>query len=304
MAPPSATEPMETGVSVPTNGHDGAGTATHEPGLTKPQAEKQDNMMSLTFPSAPKFANKYEERTYQKGRLALAFRIFAKLGFDEGVAGHITLRDPVFPDHFWVNPFGVAWPLLKSSDLILVNPQGKVVEGGPIRLLNTAAYMIHHAVHTARPEVNCVAHSHSIYGRAFCSLGQNLESITQDSCAFHNDIALYSSFRGIVLAEEEGIAIAAALGQKKAALLQNHGLLTCGQSVESTVFWFMSLEKCCHAQLLADAAAGGRGRETVKIDDKDAAYTYTAVGTEAAGWFSAKPTFDMMEHTSGVDYKW
>jgi ribulose-5-phosphate 4-epimerase/fuculose-1-phosphate aldolase len=232
------------------------------------------------------------------------------------------LQDPVEPTSFWVNPFGVAWPLLKASDLILVNKDGKVVDGGPVRLLNTAgipfsplsriefevynptAYMIHHAVHTARPEINCVAHSHSIYGRSFCTLGRNLDTITQDSCAFHNDIALYSSFRGIVLAEEEGIAIAEALGQKKAALLQNHGLLTCGKTIEAAVFWFMSLEKCCHAQLLADAAAGGRGGETVKIDDKDAAYTYQTVGTELAGWFSAKPTFDMMEHEAGVDYKW
>lgn len=87
-------------------------------------------------------------------------------------------------------------------------------------------------------------------------------------------------------------------------MLQNHGLLTCGKSIESAVFWFMSLEKCCHAQLLADAAAGGRGHETVKIDEKDAAYTYQTVGTEGAGWFSAKPTFDMMEHQAGVDYKW
>jgi len=234
----------------------------------------------------------------------LAFRIFAKFGFDEGVAGHITLRDPVDPTSFWVNPFGVAWPLLKASDLILVNHEGKVVDGGPVRLLNVAAYMIHHAVHTARPEINCVAHSHSIYGRSFCALGRNLDTITQDSCSFHNDIALYSSFRGIVLAEEEGIAIAKALGGRKAALLQNHGLLTCGQTIESTVFWFMSLEKCCHAQLLADAAAGGRGGETVKIDDKDAAFTYQAIGTEPAGWFSAKPTFDMAEHEAGVDYRW
>lgn len=226
------------------------------------------------------------------------------------------------PTSFWVNPFGVAWPLLKASDLILVNKDGQVVDGGACRLLNTAgncpfppssihlqlltreAYMIHHAVHTARPEVNCVAHSHSIYGRAFCSLGKNLDTITQDSCAFHNDIALYSSFRGIVLAADEGLAIAAALGQKKAALLQNHGLLTCGKSIESAVFWFMSLEKCCHAQLLADAAAGGTGGQTVKIDEKDAEYTYKTVGTERAGWFSAKPTFDMMEHEAGVDYKW
>jgi ribulose-5-phosphate 4-epimerase/fuculose-1-phosphate aldolase len=163
--------------------------------------------------------------------------------------------------------------------------------------------MIHHAVHTARPDVNCVAHSHSIYGRSFCTLGRSLDIITQDSCAFHNDIALYQQFRGIVLAADEGIAIAKALGQKKAALLQNHGLLTTGRSIESTVFWFMSLEKCCHAQLLADAAAGGRGHETVKISEEDAAYTHKSVGSEAAGYFSAKPTFDMMEHVSGYEYK-
>jgi len=294
MAPPSATS----------NGNESqAGTATLEPGLDKSQAAKKEITMPK-FPGPKKFEDKYEERDYQKGRLALAFRIFAKFGFDEGVAGHITLRDPVHPDHFWVNPFGVAWPLLKASDLILVNPEGKVVDGGPCRLLNAAAYMIHHAVHTARPEINCVAHSHSIYGRAFCTLGRNLDTITQDSCAFHNDIALYSSFKGIVLAEDEGIAIAAALGKGKAALLQNHGLLTCGQSIEAAVFWFMSLEKCCHAQLLADAAAGGRGHETVKIDEKDAEYTYKTVGTEMAGWFSAKPTFDLMESEAGVDYKW
>ncbi|TVY86450.1 Decarboxylase [Lachnellula willkommii] len=301
MAPPSAThEVVDTGASVPTNGHDKAAEVPLEPGLT----EKQGEVEGLRFAAAPTFTDKYEERAYQKGRLALAFRIFAKLGFDEGVAGHITLRDPVDPTSFWVNPFGVAWPLIKASSLILVNAKGQVIDGGPVRLLNTAAYMIHHAVHSARPDVNCVAHSHSIYGRSFCTLGRNLDTITQDSCAFHNDIALYSSFRGIVLAADEGLAIAAALGQKKAALLQNHGLLTCGESIEAAVFWFMSLEKCCHAQLLADAAAGGRGGTTVKIDEADAAYTYKAVGTEKAGWFSAKPTFDMMEHEAGVDYKW
>jgi ribulose-5-phosphate 4-epimerase/fuculose-1-phosphate aldolase len=220
-----------------------------------------------------------------------------------------------------VNPFGVAWQLLKASDLILVNKDGQVVDGGPCRLLNTAgiifslmpndnsnltmiiAYMIHHAVHTARPDINCVAHSHSIYGRAFCSLGRPLEIITQDACAFHNDIAVYTAFRGIVLAADEGIAISKALGQKKAALLQNHGLLTCGKTIESTVWWFMSLEKCCRVQLMADAAAGGRGHETVKVSDEDAAFTGKTIGSEMAGWFSAKPTFDMMEHESGFTYK-
>lgn len=250
----------------------------------------------------PSFSDPYEERAYQKGRLALAFRIFAKQGFDEGVAGHITVRDPVEPSTFWVNPFGVAWPTLKASDLIRVNGQGEVVEGGPVKLLNKAAYMIHHAVHEARPDVNCVAHSHSVYGRAFSTLGRPIDIITQDSCAFHNDLALYESFGGIVLEAEEGSSIAKALGNKKAAILANHGLLTCGKTIESAVFWFMSLETCCRVQLLADAAAAGRGGQVTKIDDQAAEYTYKTVGTELAGWFSAKPTFFMMERESKEDH--
>ncbi len=170
-----------------------------------------------------------------------------------------------------------------------------MVDGGEVRLLNKAAYMIHHAVHTARPEIDCVAHSHSIYGRTFCSLGINLDITTQDSCAFYNDIALYNSFKGVVLAEEEGQNIAKALGGKKAALLQNHGLLTTGKTIEACIFWFTSLEKCCHSQLMADAAAAGRGIKTVTIDEEDAKFTYEAIGTEMAGWFSAMPAFDVME---------
>jgi len=116
------------------------------------------------IPSMPEFTDKFQERAYLKGRLALAFRIFGKLGFDEGVAGHITFRviyilcfyqpgqtylsniqDPVDPTSFWVNPFGLSWRMLKASDLLLVNKKGEVVESGPCKLLNVAAFAIHHA---------------------------------------------------------------------------------------------------------------------------------------------------------------
>ena len=113
---------------------------------------------------------------------------------------------------------------------------------------------------------------------------------------------MYESFNGIVLAAEEGKNIAKCLGDKKAALLINHGLLTVGGTVEEAVFWFVSLEKCCHAQLMADAAAGGRGGQTVKIGDEDARYTYKTIGTPLAGWFSAKPMFDMVDKESGGDH--
>lgn len=102
--------------------------------------------------------------------------------------------------------------------------------------------------------------------------------------------------------EKEGKDIAACIGNKKAALLQNHGLLTVGKTIEEAVFWFVSLEKCCHAQLMADAAAAGRGGETCKIGDEEAAYTNKTVGSPLAGWFSAKPMFEVMEKETGGEH--
>ena len=179
MAPPSATS-----TETYTNGDSKKPStkAPLEPGLTESQAQVQ--MPKLLGP--PKFDDPYEERHYLKGKLAAAFRIFGKYGMDDGVAGHITVRDPVDPSTFWVNPFGVAFSLMKRSDLIQVDHQGKVIDGGPVRLLNAAAFMIHGAIHNARPDVQCAAHSHTVYGRAFCALGRELDIITQDSCSFYN----------------------------------------------------------------------------------------------------------------------
>ena len=99
--------------------------------------------------------------------------------------------DPVEPDTFWVNPFGVAFSMINASDLIRVSESGEVLEHGEHRLLNAAAFMIHSAIHQARPDVMAACHSHSIHGRAFCTLGRKLDTITQDSCAFHDDHVLY-----------------------------------------------------------------------------------------------------------------
>jgi ribulose-5-phosphate 4-epimerase/fuculose-1-phosphate aldolase len=311
MSPPSALNGSST-LATEKSGE------VHEPGISNvqermadvakrmeedPSGTKYGPITMPRFPTPPVFEDKHEERKYLKERLAAAFRIFGKFGFDEGVAGHITLRDPVDPTTFWVNPLGVAFSLIKTSDLIQVDHAGKIIDGGPVRLLNAAAFMIHSAIHTARPDVMCAAHSHSLYGRAFCSLNRKLDIITQDSCAFFNDHVLYESFNGIVLEEKEGKDIAACLGDKKAALLVNHGLLTAAPTIEAAVFWFVSLDKCCHAQLLADAATGGRGGETRKIGAEEAGYTYETIGTQYAGWFSAKPLFDVIEKETGGDYK-
>ncbi|MDQ1520108.1 MAG: hypothetical protein QOI55_1181, partial [Actinomycetota bacterium] len=110
-----------------------------------------------------------EERLHRKQRLAAAFRLFAQFGYDEGVAGHITARDPERLDHFWVNPFGVDFARIRVSDLVLVDDAGDVVEGNG--MVNRAAYAIHSQVHRARPDVVAAAHSHSLYGKAWSTLG-------------------------------------------------------------------------------------------------------------------------------------
>ena len=233
----------------------------------------------------PEFATVAEERQYRKQRLAAALRIFGRLGFDEGVAGHITARDPEHADRFWVNPFGMSFKQIRVKDLILVNHQGDVVEGNwPV---NQAAFAIHSQVHAARPDVVAAAHSHSVHGKAFASLRLPLRPLTQDACLFFEDHGLYGDYGGVANDVEEGKRIAVALGECKAAILSNHGLFTVGHSVDEALFWFVTMERSCQAELAAMAAGA-----PVVIPDDVARGVRVNIGSHLAGWFSAQPLFD------------
>lgn len=227
-----------------------------------------------------------EERLKRKQRLAAGLRIMGRLNLAEGVAGHVTVRDPEFPDRFWVNPFGHNFKLMKVSDLICVDHNGDVVEGD--RPVNAAAFAIHSQLHKARPDVMAAAHSHSMYGRSFSSLGQPLRMITQDHTMFYNDVALCSDGSGaVVLDLEVGRKMAESLGDKKCLIHQNHGLITTGGSVDAAVWWFVSLERCCQSQLVAQSAG-----EPIDIPDELAQSGYDAQGHDLAGWFQFQPFWD------------
>src|SRR5712672_1108589 len=99
--------------------------------------------LNLVAPPRPDFQSAAQERLHRKQRLAAAFRVFSKYGFDEGVAGHITARDPEQTDCFWVNPFGMDFGRIRVKDLLLVDPAGAVIEGAG--QVNQAAYAIHSA---------------------------------------------------------------------------------------------------------------------------------------------------------------
>jgi ribulose-5-phosphate 4-epimerase/fuculose-1-phosphate aldolase len=253
-------------------------------------------LAELRYRIPPTFASVEEERRHRKERLAATFRMFSKAGFEEGVAGHVTARDPEFTDTFWVNPFTMPFSQIRVSDLIRVDHEGTVVEGDwPV---NAAAFAIHSQVHAARPDVIAAAHTHSVHGKALSSLRQGIDPLTQDACAFYEDHAVFADYTGVVLDVEEGKRIAHALGDNKAVVLANHGLLTVGTSVDSAAWWFLTMERTCQAQLLAQAAG-----TPVHIDHASAKQTHSQVGSELVGWLSFQPVYDRMlrEHPDFLD---
>jgi len=239
------------------------------------------------LPSPPTFATAEKERQHRKRGLAAAFRLFSRFGFDEGGAGHITARDPERRDHIWVNPFGMHFGQIRTSDLILVNHRGEVVEGKyPV---NVAAFAIHSQIHAARPDVEAAAHAHSLYGKSWSTLGRLLDPLTLDSCVFYEDHNLFADFGGVVYEKSEGQRIAEALGKCKAVILRNHGLLTVGHTVEEAAWWFITMDRSCHAQLLAEAAG-----KPFAIDRENAMKTRALVGTHETGWFQFQPLWDLI----------
>ncbi|MGH1551306.1 class II aldolase/adducin family protein [Streptomyces sp. L7] len=207
----------------------------------------------LRFAMPPMHERRSEdERRHRKERLAGALRLFGRLGRGRGLGAHHRPRPRVHRLASGSTPSGCPFRHVTVSDLVLANSEGQVLQGG--HHVNQAAFTVHSQVHAARPDVVAVAHCHSVHGRALSALGDFLDPISQESCAFYEDHALYDAYSGVSVDAEEGKRIAAGLGSRKALVLRNHGLLTVGDSVDAAAWWFLSMERSCQVQLLAKAA--------------------------------------------------
>ena len=253
------------------------------PAETKSQAYA-GSFAKLAPPLAASLA---EERQNRKQRLAAGFRALSTLGLAEGVAGHITMRDPEFVDTLWVNPFGMHFGHIRCADLIRVNENGVIVEGEGV--LNVSAYAIHSAIHQARPDVIAAAHTHSIFGKSWSSLGRLLDPISQDACVFFEDHAFFDDTRVLVTEKSEGEALAACLGSNKAMILRNHGLLTVGHSVDEAVWWFIAMERCCQSQFLAESVG-----KPLLVDVENARSARAVAGSHFVGWLQFQPLWNRM----------
>ncbi|CAH0018830.1 unnamed protein product [Clonostachys rhizophaga] len=257
-----------------------------------------DREGKLQLQGIPTFTDPYKERQWMKEHMAAAFRFFAKNGYAEGIAGHISMRDPILKDHLWFNPYAKHFGAMKASDLVLVHPDGYVVEGGNQAVVNTAGYIIHSEVHKARPDVVAAAHAHSTYGKTWSAFGKPIEMLTQDACNFYGIQSVYDDHGGQVLAKEEGQSIAKALGDKNSVcILKNHGLLTVGQTVDEAAFLFYSFDQACHSQLLAEAAAANGLPKSI-ISDHVAKYNADVIQSAVNFYIEFQPEFDLIVEES------
>ena len=191
-------------------------------------------------------------RAERKRELALGYRIFASQRWGDIGDGHISARDPERTDCFWLLRYGVSFDEARIEDLVLVGPDGKLVEGdGDI---NISAYYIHQPIHDARPETVSAAHVHTPWGTPFAAERRPLLPITQEACLFFEDCALFDDDELQVQSTRCGERIAAALGDKCAVVLCNHGLLTASDSVSETVGLFVILERVAEAHMKARKA--------------------------------------------------
>lgn len=239
----------------------------------------------------PKFTDKHAERKWMLEHLAGAFRVFGRRGYGFGAIGHISVRDPVDPETFWINPLGKHYSLMKVSDLVHVDKNGKVI-GGNKAAINTAGFMIHSEIHKARPDVNAACHTHSTYGKAYSTFGKPLEMINQDVTLFYKSHSVYSSFGGIALEADEGERIAKALGKKKAVILQNHGLLTTGSNVDEAAFLFVMMEESCKIQLAVDSV-DSKVSQKKYVQDEEANYSYHMSSDPESLYSDFQPEYEL-----------
>jgi ribulose-5-phosphate 4-epimerase/fuculose-1-phosphate aldolase len=245
------------------------------------------------FPHRPVFATLAEERQYRKRHLVAACRAFAQHGFDYGFAGHLTVRDPEFPELYWTNPMAVHFAQVKLSTLILADHEGVVRQGR--HALNRAGFVLHAAVHAAHPDIVAMCHAHTIYGVAWAAMGRPLDPISQDAARFFEDHVVIAEEGGAVTVERDaGKAVAAAFKGVKAAIHRNHGLLTAScHSIDAAAFWFIALERCCQQQLMVEAT----GHPPVLVPPERARYSRKHVGSEYIGWLHFQPIYERLVQT-------
>jgi ribulose-5-phosphate 4-epimerase/fuculose-1-phosphate aldolase len=186
-------------------------------------------------------------------QLAAAYRIADRLGWSELIYTHISARIPGREHHFLINPYGLAFDEITASSLVRIDAEGNPV-GENQHAANKAGFIIHSAVHAARPDAGCVWHMHTLAGMAVSAQEEGLLPVHMYSHNFWQRVS-YHDFEGPSMRMDERERLAASLGPKNQALiLRNHGLLTLGETIPEAFIRFWRLNRACEIQLAAQSA--------------------------------------------------
>jgi ribulose-5-phosphate 4-epimerase/fuculose-1-phosphate aldolase len=184
-------------------------------------------------------------------QLAAAYRMVDHFGWSELIWTHNTVRVPGADHHFLINPYGLRFDEVTASNLVKVDHEGNII-GDQNQEINPAGFVIHSAIHMARPDVRCVMHTHTTAGMAVAALEEGLLPISMYALGYYERVA-YHDFEGPSLELDERARLAANLGQKNLLVLKTHGLLACGETVAQAFVRLFRLERACQVQLAAQA---------------------------------------------------
>lgn len=234
----------------------------------------------IARPPTRSFASFEQERQYRKQALAATFRIFGQLGYEQGVMGHVSVRDPEFPEQLWMNPFAVPFKRIKASDLLRISFDGELLEGNGY--IHTGGINTHTIILKARPDLQSVAHVHSTFGTAWSALDRLLDPISAESAVLYQRHSVYDTYRD---GERENLANA--IGDSRIIIFKGHGLFAVGETLDEAAYLFLLAEKACHVQLMAEAS----GSKVHKIDH-DVAVKIAAANGADKSTLNFRPYFD------------
>jgi ribulose-5-phosphate 4-epimerase/fuculose-1-phosphate aldolase len=193
--------------------------------------------------------------------LAAILRWSCRLGLSEGICNHYSFA--LGDDRFLVNPFGFHWSELRSSQMLLVNHEGEVLEGDG--KVESTAMFIHSQIHRGLPHARCVLHTHMPYATAIAALEQGrLEMASQNALRFFDDIAYDDDYQGLALDAAEGVRMCGKFGDKRVLFLANHGVIVAGAGIASAFDDLYYLERACEVQVIAQSTQ--RPRKIVSAD--------------------------------------
>ena len=227
-------------------------------------------------------------------QLAAAYRIIDHMGWSELIWTHTTVRVPGPEHHFLINPYGLRFDEVCASNLVKIDLHGNII-GDQAQEINPAGFVIHSAIHMARPDAQCIMHTHTVAGMAVAALQTGLLPISMYALGYYERVA-YHDFEGPSLDLEERQRLASNLGDKDVLILRTHGLLTCGQTVAQAFVRMFRLERACQVQLAAQATGSALVVPPREVCEISAERSDHFLATEGGKGYSrvANPEFDAL----------